>query len=183
MEGGYEEIDVRLDGRCEGGLGQQRNDGGGCSSMRERFERVESPGTYATERFVFSWPCVSFGPPSRALVVITMGGINYKKGELLKIKAQMSCIWSKGCMLTTVCVLSDMTCLPLLGGGRKSWYIVIIILRYDSAELVSAMKAAHASQTGASVGLNMEEGTTGCMEQLGITESYQVMPQHGGRAA
>ena len=28
------------------GLGQQRNHGGGCSSMRERSERVESPGTY-----------------------------------------------------------------------------------------------------------------------------------------
>ena len=29
----------------EGGLGQQRNDGGGCMTMRKR---VESPGTYAT---------------------------------------------------------------------------------------------------------------------------------------
>ena len=44
------ETEVRLDGWCEGGLGQQRNDGGGgCSSMRERTERVESPGTYITE--------------------------------------------------------------------------------------------------------------------------------------
>ena len=24
-----------------------------------------------------------------------------------------------------VCVLSDLTCLPLLGGGRKSWYIML----------------------------------------------------------
>ena len=39
----------RLDGSCEGGLGQQRNDGGGCALMRERSERVESPGTYVTE--------------------------------------------------------------------------------------------------------------------------------------
>ena len=31
-------------------LWQQRNDGGGCSSMRERSGRVESPGTYVTER-------------------------------------------------------------------------------------------------------------------------------------
>ena len=30
-------------------LWQQRNDGGGCASMRERSERVESPGTYVTE--------------------------------------------------------------------------------------------------------------------------------------
>ena len=39
----------RLDGSCEGGLGQRRNDGGGCALMRERLERVESPGTYVTE--------------------------------------------------------------------------------------------------------------------------------------
>ena len=32
MEDGYEETEVRLDGWCEGGLGQQRNDGGGCAS-------------------------------------------------------------------------------------------------------------------------------------------------------
>ena len=33
---GYErDTEVGLDGRCEGGLGQQRNDCGGCASMRE----------------------------------------------------------------------------------------------------------------------------------------------------
>ena len=30
-------------------------------------------------------------------------GINCKKGELLKIKAQVSSIWAKGCTLMTVC--------------------------------------------------------------------------------
>ena len=49
MEGGYEGTEVRLDGWCEGGLGQQRNDGGGCASMRERMKRVESPGADVTE--------------------------------------------------------------------------------------------------------------------------------------
>ena len=34
-----------LDEWYEGGLGQQSTDGGGCGSMRERSERVESPGT------------------------------------------------------------------------------------------------------------------------------------------
>ena len=43
MEGGYE---VRLDGWCKGGLGQKRNYGGGCASMRERSDRVESPGIH-----------------------------------------------------------------------------------------------------------------------------------------
>ena len=43
------ETEVMLDGWCEGGLRQQRNDGGGCATMRKRSERVESPGTYVTE--------------------------------------------------------------------------------------------------------------------------------------
>ena len=34
---------------CEGGVRQQRNDGGGCATMRERPESVESPGTYVTK--------------------------------------------------------------------------------------------------------------------------------------
>ena len=46
---GTRETEVRLDGLCEGGLRQQRNDGGGCVTMRKRLERVESPGTYGTE--------------------------------------------------------------------------------------------------------------------------------------
>ena len=37
---GTRETEVRLDGWCEGGLGQQRNDGGGCATMRERLESV-----------------------------------------------------------------------------------------------------------------------------------------------
>ena len=45
------ETEVRLDGWCEGGLGQQ--------TMRERPKRVESPGTY-----VIDLPCVlSDRPP------------------------------------------------------------------------------------------------------------------------
>ena len=35
VEVGYE-VDRGKDGRCEGGLGQQRNDGGGCMTMSER---------------------------------------------------------------------------------------------------------------------------------------------------
>ena len=37
MEGtGTRETEVRLDGWCEGGPVQQRNDGGGCTSMRRK---------------------------------------------------------------------------------------------------------------------------------------------------
>ena len=46
---GTRETVVRLGGRCEGGLRQQRNDGGGWATMRERSERVESLGTYVTK--------------------------------------------------------------------------------------------------------------------------------------
>ena len=61
------ETEVRLDGWCEGGLRQQRNDSGGCATMRERPGRVESPGTYVTNEFhaaIFACPCVlSDRPP------------------------------------------------------------------------------------------------------------------------
>ena len=40
------ETEVRLDGWCEGGVRQQRNDGGGCATMREGLESVESPGIH-----------------------------------------------------------------------------------------------------------------------------------------
>ena len=38
MEGGYELTEVGLDGWCEVGFGQQRNDGGGCATMHKRQE-------------------------------------------------------------------------------------------------------------------------------------------------
>ena len=38
-----------LDGWCQGGLGQQRYNGEGCTTMSERSEKVDSPGTYVTE--------------------------------------------------------------------------------------------------------------------------------------
>ena len=46
---GTRETKVSLDAWCDGGLRQQRNDGGGSASMHERSESVESPGTYVTE--------------------------------------------------------------------------------------------------------------------------------------
>ena len=38
-----------LDGWCDGGVGKQGDDGGGCATRSERSERVENPGTYVTE--------------------------------------------------------------------------------------------------------------------------------------
>ena len=75
------ETEVRLDGWCEGGLRQQRNDGGGCAIMCERSESMESPGKYVTERVSsghFGMALCSFGPPSHALVVITWRGDGFR---------------------------------------------------------------------------------------------------------
>merc|ERR1711923_342743 len=47
---------------------------------------------------------------------------------------------------------------------------------YDSAQLVSEMKAEHVLGKN-TLGLNMYEGKTGCMNELGITESYSVKRQ------
>ena len=46
---GPRETEIRLEGRYEGSLRQLRNDGGGCTTMHERLERVERPDTYVTE--------------------------------------------------------------------------------------------------------------------------------------
>merc|ERR1711872_667199 len=47
---------------------------------------------------------------------------------------------------------------------------------YDSALLVSELKAAHHNGES-TIGLNMYEGKTGCMTELGITESFSVKRQ------
>ena len=56
---GTRETEVRLDGWYEGGLGQQRNDGGGCASMHKRSERMESPSTYVTGQVLRSHFCLA----------------------------------------------------------------------------------------------------------------------------
>lgn len=47
---------------------------------------------------------------------------------------------------------------------------------YDSAQLVSELRAAHA-QGKSTIGLDMEKGKIGDMKELGITESYAVKRQ------
>merc|ERR1712142_23473 len=47
---------------------------------------------------------------------------------------------------------------------------------YDSAQLCSELKAAHVLGKN-TIGLNMYEGKTGCMTELGITESFSVKRQ------
>ena len=46
---GTGKIAVRLDGWRVGDFGQQRDDGGGCETMREKYERVESPGAFVDD--------------------------------------------------------------------------------------------------------------------------------------
>merc|ERR1712080_735497 len=47
---------------------------------------------------------------------------------------------------------------------------------YDSAQLVSELKAKHILGES-TMGLNMTEGKVGCMQELGITESFSVKRQ------
>ena len=90
------ETEVRLDGWCEGGLRQQRNDGGGCATMRERPDSVESPGTYVTERvssghfclavfFRTALPCSGVYHMERGgMPLHDVVGINCKKGVTIE---------------------------------------------------------------------------------------------------
>ena len=85
------ETEGRLDEWCEGGLGQQRNDGGGNASMRERSERVE-PWYMCNYEFhvaIFAWPCVLSDHLNRSgryhlerggMPLHDVVGINCKKG-------------------------------------------------------------------------------------------------------
>ena len=114
---------------------------GGCATMSEKSEKVESTGTYVTEwvsRRHFCSALCSFGPPFRALVVIIWSGNDavtwcgwdklWKGRNYWKSMLRSQSIWAKGCILMSVCVISDLTWLPLLGGGRKSCDIIIIII-------------------------------------------------------
>ena len=58
-------------------------------------------------------------------------GKTVKRRQLLKLKTQETIVYGlRGKCLMILCVLSDLTRLPILGGGRKSWYIIIIIYQY-----------------------------------------------------
>ena len=115
LETGTRETEVRLDGWCEGGLRQQRN-GGGCATMRERSERVKSPGTHVTEwvsrghfclalLFRTALPCSgSYHMEREGCRFMMRLGQTIIRAQLLKIKAHMSVMWAKGCILMTVCV-------------------------------------------------------------------------------
>ena len=95
---------------------QQRNDGGGCATMRERSGRMESTGTYLTEWVLHSNLCLAlctFGLPSCALVVVTWRGVGcrnmmrliwtVKRALLMKIKESMSSIWANESLFIIVC--------------------------------------------------------------------------------
>ena len=53
-------------------------------------------------------------------------GINCKKGSATENQDSGVKYIGSGVYLDCVCVLSDLTWLPLLGVGRKSWYIIYI---------------------------------------------------------
>ena len=49
---------VRLDGWCEGGLRQQRNDGGGCSTDRKEWRALVHMQLNEFHSVIFARPCV-----------------------------------------------------------------------------------------------------------------------------
>ena len=80
---------------------------------------------------IFAWPCVlSDHPPMLSWLSHGEGrdavGINCKMAQLLKIKAQVSSIWAKGCILMTVCVLCDDVTTPLLCREKVMVYYYIL---------------------------------------------------------
>ena len=79
MWGETRETEVGLDGWCEGGLGQQRNDGGGCASMRERLERVESSGTYVLNEFQAA---IFVDPVFLCAALLCSGGYHLERGGM-----------------------------------------------------------------------------------------------------
>ena len=113
----------------------------GWASMHERSERLESPGTYVTERVSRCHFCLalcSFGLPSHALVVIIWRGVRgwMLLHDAVGIKCEKGTTWiprhrcqvyGQWGVCWWLCVLSDLQWLPILGGGRKSWYIIITI--------------------------------------------------------
>ena len=54
-------------------------------------------------------------------------GINCKTARLLNIKAQMSCIWAKGCILMTVCVC---VCFIWLAMATPPWWREKVMVCY-----------------------------------------------------
>ena len=86
---------------------------------------------------------VSLGPVFFQTTLPCSGGYHLEKGgmplhDAVKInckngattenqgQGQAASIWAKGCMLMIVCVYVDLAWLPILGGGRKSWYIILL---------------------------------------------------------
>ena len=79
---GTRETEVRLDLWCEGGLRQQRNNGGGCATMREREERVESPGFFAFLCMNEFHEAILLGTVSFRTAVPCPGGYDLENGGM-----------------------------------------------------------------------------------------------------
>ena len=82
-----------------------------------KIEKVESPLTYETESVSRGHFCMAlcyFGPPSRALVVVTWRGVAWRIYDAVSLNCKKSSttenlidavsIWTKGYMLMIACV-------------------------------------------------------------------------------
>ena len=111
------ETDVRMNGWCEGFIRQQRNDNARLHDNAREIRKSGEPWYICNSEFhsaIFAWHCV-LSDRSPVLWCLSHGegmdaiddavGINCKKGAImLNIKAQVSSIWAKGCILMTGCV-------------------------------------------------------------------------------
>ena len=137
VRAGTMETEVSLVGWCEGGLERQRNDGGICATMSKRSERVECPSWYICNWMSISLKCL-LGPvffwtalPCSGGYYLERGGmplhdavwINCKIGSTTENQGSAVKYMIFGLYVWWLCA----AWLPLLGGVRKSWYIIIII--------------------------------------------------------
>ena len=132
---GMRETEVWLDGWCKGGLGQHRNDGGGCATMRERSERVESRGTYGTE-WVSRGQILLFAVFFRTPLPHT-GGYRLERGKK---------------QLHDAVGIIDGRRQIIDGGGGNSWYIITIWVR-RSKYLITGIQFSTISYYEASTSL------------------------------
>ena len=98
----------------------------------ESGKRTMPCGMCHTVFFRTAFPCSGGYHLERGVIPLhDVVGINCEKATPTENQcAELSSIWVQGCMLIIVRVLSDLSSLPLLGRGRKSWFINININIY-----------------------------------------------------
>ena len=99
-----------MDGWREDGLGQQRHDSGGCRSEWKALVYMQMIEFHMPVPVFFRTAFSRSGglsPVDGPLHDVV--GVSCKRAQLLKLKAQVSSIWAKGCMLEDCVCVCDLT--------------------------------------------------------------------------